>query len=170
MHIHEENPIKNPPDEGSLWESAMEPSDNSPVMNMCKDDKVFFDLLYENLWLVLPYLLHLYCIPWKHDGGLVDAAGLGVFVFVFVLTLGTMDTTVGKFWWEGRAILHCAEKSILSVPMTIPTPNPVLALRFKTKDRKQMGGWLCLLISPLGYTLPTHTKHLPPVKEKKIWC
>lgn len=39
-----------------------------------------------------------------------------------------MVATVGQFWWEGRAILHLAEKSMLSVSVTIPGPNPVLAL------------------------------------------
>lgn len=78
-----------------------------------------------------------------------------------------MVSTVGKVWWVGRSTLHLAEKSVLSVSMTIPGLNPILALRFKEKDKKQMGKWLCLLIS-LGYTLPTQTKHLPPVKEKKI--
>lgn len=78
-----------------------------------------------------------------------------------------MVTTVGKVWWDGGAVLHLVEKSMWRASMTIPGPNPVLTCRFKEKDKKQMGGWLCLLISPPGYPLPTQTKHLPPVKKKK---
>jgi hypothetical protein len=37
-----------------------------------------------------------------------------------------MVSTVGKFWWVGRATLHLAEKSVLSVSVTIPGPNPHL--------------------------------------------
>lgn len=73
-----------------------------------------------------------------------------------------MVSTVGKFWWVGGATLHLAEKSVLSVFMIIPGP-----LRFKEKDKKRMGKWLCLLISPWAILFPLkpNTSHLPRKKN-----
>lgn len=50
--------------------------------------------------------------------------------------------------------------------MTIPGPNPILTRRYKEKDKKQTGGWLCLLIL-LQAILYSHSNQTPPTCQEK---